>query len=232
MKSVYVRTLCLPLLVYALEMAAVSDRLTAGSELDRYGAEYVGLVADLGTLSPESVDFQITDPRARARIHATSLRAIGARSSVLAEHMRNTYGRSAIPHVRAQHLAAQLDAIAWRTAQLSGQRLSFDAELARLFALSRGQIERQRARDSARTLTLLERQLPGPGSLVERLAAYQRGFVVPRGHLHAVVTAAIDACRNQTLLLMPLPQGERLTIEYVAERPWSGYSVYGVDITA
>ncbi len=25
---------------------------------------------------------------------------------------------------------------------------------------------------------------------------------------------------------MPLPQGERLTIEYVAERPWSGYSVY------
>ena len=129
-------------------------------------------------------------------------------------------------HERAQHLAAQLDAIAWRAAQLSGQRLSFDAELARLFALSRGQIERQRVGDSTQTLTLLERQLPGAGSLSQRLAEYQRRFVVPRGHLHAVVTGAIDACRNQTLLLMALPEGERLTIEYVAERPWSGYSVY------
>ena len=60
-----------------------------------YGAEYVGLVADLGALSPESVDFQITDPRARARIHATSLRAIEERSGALAERIRSTYGRSA-----------------------------------------------------------------------------------------------------------------------------------------
>jgi len=230
MKSVHVQStlLCVPVLVYALGMTAVSDRLTgaAGSELDRYGAEYVGLVADLGALSPESVDFQIIDPRARARIRATSLRAIKERSGALAERMRNTYGRSATTHDRAQHLAAQLDAVAWRAAQLSGQPLSFDAELTRLFALSRGQIDRQRVSDSTRTLALLERQLPGAGSLPQRLAAYQRRFVVPRGHLHAVVTGAIDACRNQTLLLIALPEGERLTIEYVAERPWSGYSVY------
>ena len=60
MKSAFTQStlLCLPLLVYALG-TTVSDSPAgaAASALDRYAAEYLGLVADLGALSPESVDF-------------------------------------------------------------------------------------------------------------------------------------------------------------------------------
>ena len=230
MKSSFTRStlLCLPLLVYTPGMTTVSDSPagTADPALDRCAAEYLGLVADIRALNPESVDFQTAAPGARTRINATSLRAVRDRSRALAEHIRSTHGRSATTGVRARRLAAQLNAVAWRAAQLNGEPFSFDEELARLFALNREQIDRPADGNAAEVLAQLERRLPGDGSLPERLTAYQRRFVVPRGRLHAVVTGAVDACRNQTLLLMPLPQGERLTIEYVAERPWSGYSVY------
>ena len=229
MKSAFTQStlLCLPLLVYALG-TTVSDSPAgaAASALDRYAAEYLGLVADLGALSPESVDFHTGAPGARAGVNATSLRAVGDRSRALAEHIQSTHGRSTTTGVRARRLAAQLNAVAWRSAQLNGEPFSFDEELARLFTLNREQMDRPTDGKAPRVLTQLERRLPGNGPLSERLTAYQRRFVVPRGRLHAVVMGALDACRNQTRRLMALPEGERITIEYVAERPWSGYSVY------
>jgi len=41
-----------------------------------------------------------------------------------------------------------------------------------------------------------------------------------------VVTRSIAACRNQVRRFLTLPEGEDLAVEYVADRPWSGYSVY------
>ena len=98
MKSLFTQStlLCLPLLVCALG-TTVSDSPAgaAASALDRYATEYLGLVADLGALSPESVDFHTAAPSARTRINATSLRAIEDRSRALAEHIRSAHGRSA-----------------------------------------------------------------------------------------------------------------------------------------
>ncbi len=46
-------------------MTTVSDSPAgaAGPSLDRCAAEYLGLVADIRALSPESVDFQISGSR-------------------------------------------------------------------------------------------------------------------------------------------------------------------------
>ena len=41
-----------------------------------------------------------------------------------------------------------------------------------------------------------------------------------------MVTQSIAACRRQTTRFLALPEGEELAVEYVADRPWSGYSVY------
>jgi hypothetical protein len=230
MKTPYSRSalLCLPVLVCALGLTTVSDSAAGAADaaLDRHAAEYLGLVADLAAISPESVDFQIADPLGLTRSRATSLTAIEARSSALAGHLRAAYGASGDSRARAERLAAQVNAIAGRTAQLNGERLSFDDELARLFALSDERIERLREGDSSRVLTELGRHLPGDGSLSQRLAVYQRRFVVTRGQLDSVVAASIEACRNQTRRFLALPDGEGLAVEYVAERPWSAYSVY------
>jgi hypothetical protein len=218
--------LCLPLLAYALVTAAVPDRSTPRSSLDEYALEYAGLVEDLGELDAGSVDFQIADLRARARIRATSLQAIRDRSRLLASHLRDTYERSPVTGARARHLAGQLNALAWRSAQLGGEPLTFEQELRRLFALDAGQIGTRADDASIRTRDELERRLPGNGPLSHRLADYHRRFIVSRGRLDAVFTAAVEACRSQTLRLMTLPAGERVTIEYVAGQPWSAYSTY------
>jgi hypothetical protein len=218
--------LCLPLLAYALGTAAVPDRPAIHSALDEYAREYAGLVADLSELNAESVDFQIPDWRARARIRATSLPAVRDRSQLLANHVRETYGRSPSAGERARHLAGQLNALAWRSAQLAGQPLTFEQELSQFFALDAGQIDTRADGTSMQARAELDERLPGNRSLSQRLADYHRRFIVSRGRLDAVFTAAVEACRNQTRRHITLPQGERVTIEYVADQPWSAYSTY------
>jgi hypothetical protein len=124
---------------------------------------------------------------------------------------------------RADALAMQLDAVAARADLLSGSRLTFDAELRRLFAFGRPVVfPRAGLDDRAR----LQRLLPGDEPLSRKLAHYQRRFSVPRVRLHAAVTRSIELCRGQTRRFLPLPAGETVTVEYVADAPWSGYSVY------
>ena len=62
--------------------------------------------------------------------------------------------------------------------------------------------------------------------LARRLAAYQRAFAVPRPRLQAAFTRAIEVCRERTRQFLVLPPGETISVEYVADKPWSGYSVY------
>jgi hypothetical protein len=68
--------------------------------------------------------------------------------------------------------------------------------------------------------------LPGAGPVHERLDAYRRGFVIPPERLDTVFRAAIAACRERTAARLPLPPGESFTLEYVTDKPWSGYNWY------
>jgi hypothetical protein len=47
--------------------------------------------------------------------------------------------------------------------------------------------------------------------------------------LEAVVHAAIDECRRRTLEHIALPTEERFTLEFVTDKPWSGYNWYKGD---
>jgi hypothetical protein len=42
----------------------------------------------------------------------------------------------------------------------------------------------------------------------------------------AVMKRALDACREQTRGHIALPEGESVTVEYVANKPWDAYSTY------
>jgi hypothetical protein len=50
--------------------------------------------------------------------------------------------------------------------------------------------------------------------------------VIPSDRLAAVVEAALQQCRLRTIDHVSLPREERLTIEYVRNRPWSAFSRY------
>jgi hypothetical protein len=76
------------------------------------------------------------------------------------------------------------------------------------------------------TLAAIDRELPGSGPLAERFEAFRRRFVIPPDRLSAVFDRAIAEGRRRTLEHVQLPAGEHFTVEYVKNKPWSGYNWY------
>jgi hypothetical protein len=116
--------------------------------------------------------------------------------------------------------------VALRADQLDGRTLSLVEELHWLLGVDRLP---RRGPPFHELHARLEQLLPGREPLSRRLEAYQRRFIVARGRLNGVVMRALAACRAKTVRHLELPPGESVGVEYVADRPWSGYSVYHGD---
>jgi hypothetical protein len=125
--------------------------------------------------------------------------------------------------LRRTFLQGQLRAVCARIEQLSGRHFTFDEESASLYdavAPAHPESYFQHALDA------LERLLPGGGLLIERLDAFRQAFIIPSDRLATVFEAAIAECRRQTRERMDLPDSETFTVEYVTDKPWSGYNWY------
>ena len=68
--------------------------------------------------------------------------------------------------------------------------------------------------------------LSGTGDVSGRLERYKQLFVIPKEKLDTVFKAAIAEGRRRTLQHIALPSTERFTVEYVNNKPWSGYNWY------
>ena len=72
----------------------------------------------------------------------------------------------------------------------------------------------------------LERLLPGGEPLAERYERSRQSTIVPAGRIEAVVAAVIDEARAWTAELVGLPDGERVDLEIVRDRPWLAFCEY------
>ena len=72
----------------------------------------------------------------------------------------------------------------------------------------------------------IDRRCPGEGPLVDRYDAFRRQFIVPPTGSTRVFDRAIAECRARTLPHVQLPPAESFTVEYVKNKPWSGYNWY------
>jgi len=128
--------------------------------------------------------------------------------------------------LRHQYLTRQLEALRTRVRLLQGGALAFDDESERLYDAV---APHQPDSTFAQTLKQLDTQLSGPGTLIDRYAAFRSDFVVPRDRLDRVFTAAIEECRRRTRAYVELPDDEQFTVEYVTNKSWSGYNWYQGD---
>jgi hypothetical protein len=125
--------------------------------------------------------------------------------------------------VRHRYLRTQLGSLQARVRMLQGQRFTFDEESKALYdavAPTSDDAHFQRVIDT------LSRLLPGTGSVPDRMEQFRRAFVIPREKLDTVFATAIAECKMRTIRHMPLPPGERFTVEQVVDKPWSGYNWY------
>ncbi len=204
-----------------------------GSAMDRIAEQYVKLVLALGQHDADYVDAYYGPPewKKAAAAAPTDLDTIAARARTLIaeidrEHKAMRPSQAAddeLSQLRVQYLERQLSALSARVRMLKGERLSFDDESRALYDAVAPTFPESHFQA---ILDRLEKKFPGSGPLVERYDAFRRAFVIPRDRLDSVFQRAIQAGRERTLQHMKLPADEKFTVEYVANKSWSGYNWY------
>lgn len=127
---------------------------------------------------------------------------------------------------RRKYLEKQLRAVGTRLRMVNGASFGFEAETARIYDSIAPRHERE---FFERTLEKIDTLLPGDAPLAERVENFRQQFRIPSDKLPAVFSAALEACRERTLAQLDLPENENFVVEYVNDKPWSGYNWYQGD---
>jgi hypothetical protein len=198
--------------------------------MDRAAESYVRLVLAVGQHDPDYVDAYYGPPALKEEADARKrpLSELRTEAAGLIEELRAHPSTSPDEMVRLRHqyLIRQLESMVSRIDMLSGKRLSFDEESQALYDAVAPHYGAEHFQE---ILDQLEKIVPGDPAvtpLPERIERFWQGFVIPRERLDPVFQAAIDECRRRTLQHMELPPGESFQVEYVTDKPWSGYNWY------
>lgn len=143
-----------------------------------------------------------------------------------AVHSIDMASRAPIIQARKDGLQKRLRAMRLRMAMAAGERETFDRETAVLFDATVPIVEPQSFRGIVERIDAL---VPGDGDLVRRIEMLRDRVTISPGRLAAVFDAAIAECRRRTLAHIDLPDTESFTLEFVTDKPWSGYNWYEGD---
>jgi hypothetical protein len=192
--------------------------------------QYVKLVLAVGQYDGDYVDafygpaeWKTEAESARKPLPEIDAQAAAAETALAALPVPAAKGPDAeLWTLRRQYLLRQLAALRSRVAMLQGKKFTFDEES---LALYDAVAPTKPASEFEAVLTQLAAKLPGEGSLIERYDRYKADFVIPKNRLDRVFQEAIRGCRARVPSLQ-LPLNERFTVEYVTNKPWSGYNWY------
>ncbi len=199
----------------------------ATGSLDAAAESYVRVVLALGERDSDSLDTFNGPPawQADARERHAPLADVRRDAAALIESLDGLAVPQPDEDVRRSFLIRQLRAVVARIDIIRGARPAFADEVSQLFGLKVDSSGRNSERGAA-VRAQLDRLLPGRGDLAVRYAAFDRQFLIASDLLPAVVARAIEGCRAAARAHVALPPGERVTIEYVRELPWSAFTRY------
>jgi hypothetical protein len=207
--------------VVALGLAAAP---AAAAPLDDMARDYVGLVLEYGEHEPGYIDayYGPSEWAEAARAHKRNVGQLTVDTAALRRRVKTVKAIGA-DEARRRYLAAQLRALAGRLAMRQGAKLDFASEAEELFGV------RPRLRPLASydpVLARIDKLVPGKGALADRVDAFRKRYEIPSDRLKPVMEAAIAECKARTASQLKLPEGERFDLEFVTDKPWSGYNWY------
>ncbi len=127
------------------------------------------------------------------------------------------------PSARRAFLEKQIVALQAFLRLRSGERMTWAEEARLLYDI---EAERSKAKEYEVARERLQHLLPGRGELATRVLSYLNEFRAPPGRLHEVVRTCINALRERTTTLTPVPTDGNLRISYVRKKPWGAYHSY------
>jgi hypothetical protein len=200
---------------------------SAVQPLSEISDSYVKLALALGKHDADYVDAYYGPPEWKAAADSSSvpLPAIRDRAAALRATLATIpdAGLDDMSRLRREYLDKQLRAMGARVDFLEGKRLSFDEESRVMYDAVAPNNSEAHYRD---VLARLDNALPGSGPLPVRYQTFREQFVIPRARLDTVFKEAIAACKERTARHIALPPGESFVVEYVTNKPWSGYNWY------
>jgi hypothetical protein len=200
------------------------------SSMENEVREYVRLAVALGERDPDALDYYYgpADWVADIRRDPPTLPQLGSRAAAATARLSSLQNLTESDQSRRLFLIGQLAAIEARAGLLSGIKRSFDEEARIFFGKAFFEKHQQLKIDSPSepVRKRLAELLGGEDNLAARYEAFDARFAVPPDRLPDVMARAIQACREQTTAHLSLPSDERVTIQYVSNKPWSAYSYY------
>jgi hypothetical protein len=185
-----------------------------GLTIGQYDADFVDAYYGPDSLKPKQVpakEFPKDSLLANTNVLMNELKIISTNSTVDTNK------------IRANWLMDQLVAFGRRIRIFSGEERSFDEESKELF----GVVAPVYTEEYFKTqVNLLDSILPGKGRVNDRFQKLANKFIIPKDKLDPVIKAAIAEARKRTKAHYTLPAGEAFTLEYVTNKPWSGYNWY------
>jgi hypothetical protein len=124
---------------------------------------------------------------------------------------------------RRDFLARQMRAIQTCLRPLQGESLSLAEEAAGLYDITPAWTDEAIFEEAHRALDDL---LPSGGSLAERMAERRKALEIPVEQVKSMLAEICDELRRRTRSRFPLPEDEAFEVEFVKDRPWSGYNWY------
>jgi hypothetical protein len=232
LKTLFIATLALTITscsdqnVSEEKVADVQEETTVLS-MDHKVEEYLLLELAMGLHDPAQVDayFGPDELKQRAESEQLSLEEIGQRVAALSVVItaQPDEGMDALERQRIKSLGLRLLALQTRVALAQGTVIPFDEESKLLFDAVAPTFDEAHFEG---ILAQIDALLPGDAPLPDRVTAFRERFVIPPDRLSEVFEAAMDECRRRTLQHIELPAHESFSIEYVSDKPWSGYNWY------
>ena len=197
----------------------------AGASMDELAREYLLLELSVAQHDSSHVDayFGPEEIAAAASQSTLSLTDIADRVATLRQNLERLDAESDGLANRVAGLLARLRATEARIRLNQGKTQSFDDESDALFGV---RAPHHSAAHFETILGEISALLPGEQPLAQRVDAFQSQFAIPGDRLAAVFDAAIAECRRRTLEQIELPANESFKLEYVTDKPWSGYNWY------
>ena len=207
-----------------------ADRYVAAEEdaasLNSLGEQFVKLALAVGEHDPAFVDAYHgpAEWAGSAGDEARSLDALEMDAQGLLISIDRANG--ADPSIRGAMLEKLTRAALTRIQMAKGETFSFNDETRLLYDVVAPDYD---LAEFDAVLAEIDALIPGDAPLNERVDGFRNSLAIPEDKLQAVFDAAIAECRARTLSRYTLPDDERFDLEFVNDKPWSGYNWYQGD---